>query len=108
MGIRGVGMIRLALIVGVFFCLSAPAAAGAIGAPRITRAVVDWRDAAAGLGALASLQAVQASAGAPASSSDFSRLNAATAERLPGIDRSSVPVLLPFDVEAFLRDHNAG
>jgi hypothetical protein len=100
-------MIRIALIVGVFVCLSVPAAAGDIRVPRITRADVDWRNAAAGLSALTPLQAVQASAGAPAASSDFSRLNAATVERLPGIDRSSVPVLLPFDVETYLRDHNA-
>ena len=38
----------------------------------------------------------------------LARLNAAMAQRLPGITRSPVPVLLPFDTEALMRDLAAG
>jgi hypothetical protein len=38
----------------------------------------------------------------------FARLNATTAKRFAGIAKSSVPVLLPFDVDAFRRDEADG
>ena len=102
-------MLRFTSIVVIFVaCLSDLAGAADMRAPRISRAYVDWAAAASTFGALAPLQAIHASAGGPMASSEIARLNAATAERLPGIDRSAVPVLLPFDVEAYLRDRAAG
>jgi peptidase M23-like protein len=102
-------MLRIASIAAIWlvFVLD-QAAAGDMQAPRIARAEVDWQSAAAALGAIVPLQALHASADAPAPSSDISRLNAATAAVLPGIARSTVPVLLPFDLESYLRDRAAG
>ena len=84
------------------------ASAGEMQAPRITRAVVDWDGASASLGAVAALQVAHASADTPTESPAIDRLNAATATQLPGIARSAIPVLLPFDVDADLRDRVAG
>src|SRR5262249_58987121 len=82
-------------------------AGGEMQAPHITRAEVDWEGAAQKLGEIAPLRAVHASADAGLRGSEIDRLNAATAERLPDIAASAVPVLLPFDVEAYLHDRAA-
>jgi Peptidase family M23 len=103
------GMLRVASVVAIScLCVLARVGAAEMQAPRITRAEVDWDGAAAKLGEITPLQAVHASAEAVVPSSEVGRLNAAVAERLPGIERSPVPVLLPFDVDAFLRDRAAG
>ena len=101
-------MIRVASVAAIFtLCVLGRVAAGEMQAPRITRAAVDWEGAAAKLGEIAPLRAVNASADAGVPSAEVDRLNGATAERLPGIERSPVPVLLPFDVESYLRDRTA-
>ena len=103
-------MPRVAIIAAsLIFCLAGHAAAGEMQPPRLTRAVVDWDAAAATLADIPSLQSVEASAvtAAPAPASAIIRLTAASAERLPAIVRSGVPVLLPFDVAALLRDRAA-
>src|SRR5262245_54859454 len=102
------GMIRIATVAAIsLFCVLDRVAAGDMQAPRITRAEVDWESAAQKLGEIAPLRAVHASADAGTRGSDIDRLNAATAERLPDIAASPVPVLLPFDVETYLRNHAA-
>src|SRR5689334_19576570 len=102
------GMIRIASVVAIFLlCMVDRIAAGEMQAPRITRAEVDWESAAQKLGEIAPLRAVHASTGRAVAGRDIDRLNAAAAERLPGIAASPVPVLLPFDVEAYLRDSAA-
>ncbi len=85
------------------------AAAGEMQPPRLARAAVDWDAAAAALADIRSLQSVQASAdtAAPAPGSAITRLTAASAARLPAVAHSGVPVLLPFDVAALLRDRAA-
>jgi hypothetical protein len=95
----------LALLCGI--CLTAEAAAGEMQPPRVTRAAVDWGGAAAALGAIAPLQAVRSADAIPAGSA-IDRLNVATAERFSGIATTPLPVLLPFDVDAFLHDRAAG
>ncbi len=57
--------------------------------PRLTPITVDWQAAARDAGA--AVTAVEA----------FAPLNAAAASRFPGIAKSAVPVLLPFDIEAY-------
>src|SRR5262249_1315772 len=102
------GMIRIASVAAIsLLCLIGRLAAGEMQAPRITRAEVDWASAAEKLGAIPALRAVHASRQADIAGSEIERLNAAAAERLPGIASSPVPVLLPFDVEAWLRDRAA-
>src|SRR5262245_47776019 len=67
---------------------------------------VDWDAAAAALGTVDALGATTADR--PAVTPDlFARLNRATGERFAGIGSSPVPVLLPFDTAAFLRDRAA-
>ena len=57
--------------------------------PHLTRATVNWDAAASGI----------AEPGGTAADS-FAKLNAAAQSRFPGIAKSSVPVLLPFDIDA--------
>jgi hypothetical protein len=74
--------------------LAAPAFAGEMQAPAITLSKVDWDAAAASVPGHASEPAAET----------FARLNAIADKRFAGIAKSAVPVLLPFDVEAFRKD----
>ncbi len=76
---------------------ASPAAAGEMQSPAITLSSVDWQAAAASL---------PGPDGTPAQA--FERLNALTAKRFAGIGKSTVPVLLPFDVDGFLKDSADG
>jgi hypothetical protein len=66
--------------------------------PIITLSEVNWDAAAASLPAGAAALPAEA----------FARLNAMTAKRFVGIEKSSVPVLLPFDVDGYRKDVAAG
>jgi hypothetical protein len=70
------------------------ASAGEIAAPKVTISPVDWTAAAAAL--------TDAGDGSP--DEKFARLNAITGKRLGGIAKSSVPVLLPVDLDALKAD----
>jgi len=98
------GMIRIAVAAISLLCVLGRVAASEMQAPHITRAEVDWDSAAQKLGEVAPLRAVHASAAAGVAGREIDRLNAAVGERLPGIASSPVPVLLPFDLETWLRD----
>jgi hypothetical protein len=92
----------------VMLCAAGSAVAGDMQPPRITRVTVDWNGVAAQLDKVAPLRAVHASTDPSlAHGSAIARLNAAVGARLPAIALSPVPVLLPFDAEAFLRDRAA-
>ena len=67
----------------------------------------DWAAAQAALAGFAQLTAPDQAAGAAAGDA-LARLNAVTEKIFPKIAASSVPVLLPFDTAAFLRDAAAG
>jgi hypothetical protein len=75
-----------------------PLAAREMESPIITLSEVNWEAAAASL--------PDRAAEPPATA--FGRLNAVTGKRFVGIAKSSVPVLLPFDVDAFGKDVAAG
>ena len=96
----------IAALCGVV-CLVVSAMAGEMQSPRVTRAAVDWDGAAAALGEIAALQTVHSADASPAAAA-VRRLNAATGERFSGIATTAVPVLLPFDVDAFLHDRASG
>ena len=72
--------------------------AGEMQSPVITLSNVNWDAAAAAL--------TGAAGGPPAEA--FGRLNALTDKRFAGIAKSTVPVLLPFDVDAFRKDVSDG
>jgi hypothetical protein len=98
-------MWRVASVAAIsILCAVARVTAGEMAPPRITRVDVDWASATAQLGTLAVARAIGATTEAPAPGSMLDELNAAVAARLPGIAQSPVPVLLPFDVDAFLGD----
>jgi hypothetical protein len=86
----------LALAVGV-----AAAAAQDMKSPRIAPTRVDWDAVAVELGAL---DPAKTAVGMPEL---MAKLNRATGERFANIAASPVPVLLPFDTAAFLRDRTA-
>src|SRR5262245_64409040 len=65
--------------------------------PQILVAKVDWDAAAASI--------ADKPAGTPAEA--FARLNTAASISFPGIAGSSVPVLLPYDVDGFIKDRAA-
>jgi len=73
---------------------SGAAVAGEMESPAITLSTVDWEAAAASL----------PGRGADTPEQAFAKLNAVSAKRFPGIEKSSVPVLLPFDIDAFGKD----
>jgi len=66
--------------------------------PVITLSDVNWDAAAASL----------TDHGTEPPAEAFARLNALTSKRFAGIAKSTVPVLLPFDVDAFRKDVAAG
>ena len=86
------GIAGLALAAGV-----AAAAAQDMKSPRITSTHVDWDAVAVELNALDSPKPVVVP-------DLMAKLNRATGERFANIAASPVPVLLPFDTTAFLRD----
>jgi hypothetical protein len=86
---------------------AAPEATAKMQAPTVARAEVDWAAAQAALAGFAQLTAPDQAAG-PAAGDALTRLNAVTEKIFPKIATSSVPVLLPFDTAAFLRDAAAG
>lgn len=62
---------------------------GGLESPRLTPVTVDWQAAA------------RDAAPATAPAETFAPLNAAASVRFPGIAKSAVPVLLPFDIERY-------
>jgi hypothetical protein len=95
--LRGFGIAGLALAAGI-----ASAVAQDMQSPRISPVHVEW-DAVA-----AELKATDAGGAQAADTPQImARLNHATGERFPNIATSPVPVLLPFDAAAFLRDRAA-
>src|SRR5579864_6444664 len=67
-------------------------------APRVIRSPVNWAEAAASL----------SDHGTDTPPAEFARVNTQTEKRFPGIATSSVPVLLPIDIDAFRKDATAG
>src|SRR5450432_901728 len=97
---RGTSL-KLGLSVGLMFAVCVAAhAAQEIVRPRPVPAVIEWPSA---LSELAKYVAPQA-ASQHAKPDLIARLNSASARILPNIASSPVPVLLPFDVAAVLRD----
>ena len=80
-------------------------AAAEMKGPIVLSVDVDWDAARAALAGLDQLTAPDATAGAP---EPLTRLNSATEKIFPKIATSPVPVLLPFDTAAFLRDQAQG
>ncbi len=76
---------------------AAPAAAQEVRAPRFILTTVDWPAAA---------ESVPQASGSPAAI--FDSLNKSLTPRFPGIDKSPVPVLLPFDLAAYRADQENG
>jgi hypothetical protein len=74
--------------------MAGPATAGEIESPVIKLTDVNWDAAAAALPDHVTEPPAQA----------FARLNGITEKRFAGIAKSSVPVLLPFDIDAFRQD----
>jgi hypothetical protein len=101
--LRGIGLAGLALAAGFMTMTAAAqdAAAQDMKSPRISPALVDWEAAGAGLGAIEAPKPTDTPA------EQLASLNRATGERFAGIAASPVPVLLPFDTAAYLRDRAA-
>jgi hypothetical protein len=91
-------LLKRAVLVSLALLVGGPVAAGEMESPIITLSEVNWNAAAATL--------TGHTAEPPAAA--FARLNAITAKRFLGIGKSTVPVLLPFDVSGFRKDVSAG
>jgi hypothetical protein len=87
-------LLKRAVLVSLALLVSGPAAAVEMESPVIALSDVKWDAAAATL----------PDHGTESPAEAFGRLNAITAKRFAGIDKSAVPVLLPFDVDAFRKD----
>ncbi|HET7849314.1 MAG TPA: hypothetical protein VFL51_09680, partial [Pseudolabrys sp.] len=89
--------LRTPVFASLALCIATAATAGEIEAPHVTISQVDWQAAAATVLPHSSDKAEIV----------FARLNAQTAMRFTGIAKSTVPVLLPFDIVAFRTDISA-
>ncbi len=89
---------KRAVFVSLALLVAGPAAAGEMEKPKVTLTDVNWDAAAASLTGRGSEPTAEA----------FAALNAITVRRFPGIGKSAVPVLLPFDVDAFSKDAAEG
>ncbi len=92
---KGLELTRAAAFLACCLALPAatPVAAAEMEAPDVTVSKVYWDAAAAGL----------AEPGT-APGDVFAKLNEQSAKRFAGIDKSAVPVLLPFDLDSFAKD----
>lgn len=85
---------RLAVFASAVLLLSGVAHADEMEAPRIVLSPVNWAEAAASL----------SDHGSDSPAAEFARLNAHTEKRFARIATSSVPVLLPIDIDGFRKD----
>ena len=85
---------KRAVLVGIALFIASAAPAEEMKSPQISRARVDWGAAAASL--------AERLPGGPAET--FAKLDMAAGVGFPGIANSSVPVLLPFDVDGFAKE----
>ncbi|HEY5225310.1 MAG TPA: hypothetical protein VIJ06_00825, partial [Methylovirgula sp.] len=85
---------KRAVLVSIAMLIGGHAAAGEMEKPVVTLSEVNWDAAAASL----------TDRGSETPAEAFARLNAITGKRFSDIAKSSVPVLLPFDVDAFRKD----
>lgn len=100
MALRGLGVVGILLAAGV-----ATAAAQDMRPPNITRIAVDWAPVGADLDKIDLLKIADTAADPKDHvSSSMARLNGATLKYFPAIAASPVPVLLPLDTAALLRD----
>src|SRR5215471_7317532 len=90
-------LIAIAALAGAMAGAPRAASAQDMQAPRLSHIDPDWAAVAADL-----------EAAAPPSGVTVADLNRAAAELFPNIAASAVPVLLPFDTNAFLKDRAAG
>jgi hypothetical protein len=86
--------LRLAVFVSAAMLVATAAAADEMEAPRVVLSQVNWTEAA--------LSLPKDIKGPP--EQEFAQINAQTGKRLPGIAKSSVPVLLPLDIDALRKD----
>src|SRR5512132_1748603 len=77
--------------------MATPVAAEEMKTPLVSRARIDWNAAAASL----------ASPALATAAATFARLNVAAEAGFPGISNSTVPVLLPFDIDGFAKELTA-
>jgi murein DD-endopeptidase MepM/ murein hydrolase activator NlpD len=89
--------LKRALLVGIALFIASAAPAEEMKSPQLSRARVDWNAAAASL--------AERLPGGPAET--FAKLNMAAEVGFPGITNSSVPVLLPFDIDGFAKEITA-
>jgi murein DD-endopeptidase MepM/ murein hydrolase activator NlpD len=86
--------LRSVVLLGLALLIADPAPAEEMKVPQITAARVNWDAAAANLAAR--------EPGTPAEV--FARLNVIAEAGFPGIANSTVPVLLPFDIDGFAKE----
>ena len=87
-------LLKRAVFVSLALLVGGPVTAGEMESPVITLSDVNWDAAAASL----------PDHGTEPPAEAFGRLNAITGKRFAGIAKSAVPVLLPFDIDAFRKD----
>ena len=85
---------RRAVLVSLALLFAGPAAAGELESPTVKLSDVNWEAAAASL----------TDRGTQPPAEAFARLNAVTEKRFTDIGKSAVPVLLPFDIDAYRKD----
>jgi murein DD-endopeptidase MepM/ murein hydrolase activator NlpD len=103
---EGTGMRHIALLAGLIISWTGvSAAASDMQEPHVSFAHVDWDEVQS---SLSNYDGLRPDASHESSPNEIVKLNTATFDRFPGASKSSVPVLLPFDIATFLSDHAAG
>jgi hypothetical protein len=87
-------VLRRAVLGCAALLIATAASADEMEAPRVTLSQTNWAEAAASL----------SDHGIDTPTVEFARINAQTDRRFPGIAASSVPVLLPIDIDAYRKD----
>jgi hypothetical protein len=90
--------LRLTVIVGAALLVATAAGADDMAPPRIILSPINWAEAAASL----------SGHGIDTPQVEFARINAQTEKRFPGIADSSVPVLLPVEIDVLRKDVASG
>jgi hypothetical protein len=86
--------VKRALLISLVLLIGGPAAAGELESPVVKLSTIDWEAAAASLPDRVTQSPAEA----------FARINTIAEKRFTDIGKSSVPVLLPFDIEAYRKD----
>jgi murein DD-endopeptidase MepM/ murein hydrolase activator NlpD len=105
---RSLPMLRAGSLAGLILtCASCIASAQDMKVPQVVEATIDWPAVKAELAASVAFRSIPAAADLSYDDGGIARLNAVASRQFPDTAKSSVPVLVPIDIDALLRGNTA-